>query len=1551
MRKIYSGLLAMFFVFSGLISNAQIYLTQNFDAAFAGTPAAPAGWTQTRTVILGTGDVTPITNTGGEKDWQQNVNTGVAAWTLTPSTPGSVPNAAVSGTGVLFIQDRDYGSTTTVFGSRRLEGPAVNLATSTSPFVRFQYFNANSNALVNLRVVASLDNGVTWRPIGFISPNASSTTSIATGSPWQSINVPVPAAFRIAGARFGIEMTNTWSSNNMWIDNFSVEEFSPLTITSAATGLWSAPATWVGGVVPNADNNVVIAAGHTVTSDHITARCQNLTIDGTLQYTSTSVLLQAFGNLNISSTGTFLVGTASAGRPFLIGGNVNVAASGTLNFTPGTSTTGALTWVGGAPQSYTNAGTLSNGRIPNINHVNFAGVIYNSPMTATTTIGFNLGPVNPNGNLTIGNSTASTTTTVQRTYGSLSGAAIWGTGVTFSLIYNIMSSTTSAVPYLALTPVLLQSGEEVPLLSGVRNVNGTLTMSTHNNLQLTTPVVVGTATSGTLAMSRGIILTDNTNLLTLSEGVTGSTGGQNSSATPQSTHGSYISGPLRINFPVAGTLSRNFPLGRGTAFPGPAPTANVLKLVSLANTSAWAGQTITATIEAPPSGAVTAPLTAAVGNYSYRLNLNGGPDLPATSTLTLGAMNWAGGGGVNSDNISVDLSTLQIAQAPAVTGTWTARSNASGTGPLTTTTVTTRTTASAAPGPIGPLASNGEYFAWATTAPATDIAATALVTPTAIQGCYTGTETVTIRVRNNGTGTLNFATNNLTVTANITGAVVASLNRTITTGTLAPGATLDVVLNGTLNMTAAGVYTFDATATVPGDGNTTNDAMSTTNITKVTGVAVAISTGNWNNNAVWCGGVAPAATDSIVIVSGVTVTANTAGLKARAVNILAGGKLTVSAGDLEVGPWASELGGNKILWNKGVLEITGGLVKVAGYVNNDGGSNFIMSSGELQIDGDGVTKLSSSQYPLMFGGSGIATSTVTGGTITFVDPHPVSSTTAVLYYNNTAGVGTDANWIGNTVQFGNAGPGTSSSSNNFYVNNWVATGFVQFGNVIVNGGAALTGRAVASAYQFANAGNLTIKANSGFTPGTAAVAVKGNFVVEAGAIVTALNLAMYSLEGANNGGTLSATPNTAPTSITNLGTIKQTVASTCTECLVGFSFWNTGAGMLTLNSPITVTSTANFNLPAGRLITSATNLLTLGTAATPAVTLNLPATFPNSTGNYVVGPVKRFYANSVTTGTSGYFPIGSTTFKRPARINFTAAPASSGSVTVNYNTTSPGGNGLPISDGGNTITSISPEGFWTATSGDGLSVALFDVDLSAAGMIGVTNVNDLRVVKRSSAPNPWGVDGTHVAAPADTTAKRSGLLSLGDFAIGSTGAVLPVTLTSIKAFQQNSGVQVEWKVATEVNVRQYEVERSMDGRLFFAAGSVFARNTSTYNWFDASPVQGNNYYRIKVMNVDGSFQYTPVVKVAIGKGAEGITVYPNPVKGETFNLSLNSLPRGNYAIVLSNTNGQRIYSEVFQHQGGSANRSVTLANGLAKGNYQLQVIGDQGSFIQKLIKQ
>lgn len=104
-----------------------------------------------------------------------------------------------------------------------------------------------------------------------------------------------------------------------------------------------------------------------------------------------------------------------------------------------------------------------------------------------------------------------------------------------------------------------------------------------------------------------------------------------------------------------------------------------------------------------------------------------------------------------------------------------------------------------------------------------DVGASVLVAPVA-GACYTSTEGVTIRVRNFSANTINFATDPVTVTVNVTGAITTTLNFTINTGTLASASTADYAI-GTINMSAAGAYIFNAFTTLSGDLIPANDAM------------------------------------------------------------------------------------------------------------------------------------------------------------------------------------------------------------------------------------------------------------------------------------------------------------------------------------------------------------------------------------------------------------------------------------------------------------------------------------------------------------------------------------------------------------------------------------------------------------------------------------------------------------------------------------------------------------------------------------------------------
>jgi hypothetical protein len=105
--------------------------------------------------------------------------------------------------------------------------------------------------------------------------------------------------------------------------------------------------------------------------------------------------------------------------------------------------------------------------------------------------------------------------------------------------------------------------------------------------------------------------------------------------------------------------------------------------------------------------------------------------------------------------------------------------------------------------------------------------------------CPNNAQPINITIRNIGTAAVDFATNNATITVNVTGAVTQTLNVVLNTGTLAVNATQEFLV-GNLNMSANGTYTFNATGTAVGDGNTTNDAMPSVvrNINATTPVAI-----------------------------------------------------------------------------------------------------------------------------------------------------------------------------------------------------------------------------------------------------------------------------------------------------------------------------------------------------------------------------------------------------------------------------------------------------------------------------------------------------------------------------------------------------------------------------------------------------------------------------------------------------------------------------------------------------------------------------------------
>lgn len=175
---------------------------------------------------------------------------------------------------------------------------------------------------------------------------------------------------------------------------------------------------------------------------------------------------------------------------------------------------------------------------------------------------------------------------------------------------------------------------------------------------------------------------------------------------------------------------------------------------------------------------------------------------------------------------------------------------------------------------------------------------------------------------------------------------------------------------------------------------------------------------------------------------------------------------------------------------------------------------------------------------------------------------------------------------------------------------------------------------------------------------------------------------------------------------------------------------------------------------------------------------------------------------------------------------------------------------------------------------------------------------------------------------------------------------LPIDAMVIKATRKNNGVYVEWSARTETDMDRYEVERSSDGTTFSKIAIVAAIGNSSstveYNWFDATPSYGDNFYRVKAIDRAGGLKYTAVVKVNIMKESRGISVFPNPVTDKHFSVNLDRMDKGNYKLSLFNDLGQRAYYTQFDHTGGNTARSFLLNKDFMAGVYRLVIEDDNG---------
>lgn len=140
-------------------------------------------------------------------------------------------------------------------------------------------------------------------------------------------------------------------------------------------------------------------------------------------------------------------------------------------------------------------------------------------------------------------------------------------------------------------------------------------------------------------------------------------------------------------------------------------------------------------------------------------------------------------------------------------------------------------------------------------------------------------------------------------------------------------------------------------------------------------------------------------------------------------------------------------------------------------------------------------------------------------------------------------------------------------------------------------------------------------------------------------------------------------------------------------------------------------------------------------------------------------------------------------------------------------------------------------------------------------------------------------------------------------------SLLPVESLHFNVYNREAFIQIEWATASELNNDYFVVERSADGRNFEDLEWVSGQGTTSeahfYQIQDKNPWSGDNYYRLRQVDFDGTTTYSDIRIVK--RDSEKVLVYPNPVE-ETLYLSMSQFKTGEVDFFIHNMTGQTMLS-------------------------------------------
>jgi hypothetical protein len=249
------------------------------------------------------------------------------------------------------------------------------------------------------------------------------------------------------------------------------------------------------------------------------------------------------------------------------------------------------------------------------------------------------------------------------------------------------------------------------------------------------------------------------------------------------------------------------------------------------------------------------------------------------------------------------------------------------------------------------------------------------------------------------------------------------------------------------------------------------------------------------------------------------------------------------------------------------------------------------------------------------------------------------------------------------------------------------------------------------------------------------------------------------------------------------------------------------------------------------------------------------------------------------------------------------------------------------------------------TSGFNIAIQAFsNPGTTCAGLVQIGCVNATGNNQTETLPLTGLVPGTlyyfRIYGASTGASTRNGTYNF----CGTTGlnaTVLPVELSSLNATAKNDKVELNWTVESALNNSYFEIERSNDASQYTVIGKVAGAGTTAqtvqYSFTDIAPAANINFYRLKLVDNNGSFKYSAVVTARLdGKLKNALQVYPNPVT-DKINLKVTVNAAVSSTIKIFNAFGGIVYEQNKKLVKGENIIIINRPVDLAKGLYFLQV--------------